>query len=95
MSAARQRTCRKMVNGAKMTLGAKTFLGGVTQSEKFTELQFRQTLAAVERMMKAAGGAVPVVDPMAFLTTGLMLDKLNEISERLDRIEAANAKPTG
>ena len=82
-----------MVNGAKRALAGGTMLGGVQPADKYGEMQFRQTLTAVERMLKAQGGGSPIVDPIGFLTLGLVMDKLNELSSRLVTIENIVSNP--
>lgn len=55
---------------------------------EFNELQLRKAVREVKAVVAGQGGAMPVVDPMGLLGLGVILDKLTEISERLDKIEA-------
>lgn len=54
----------------------------------FGELQFRQVYEQVKKAVGAAGGQVPIGDPIGVLAMGIVMDKLNEISARIERLEA-------
>lgn len=54
----------------------------------FTETQFRLIQAQVKKFVGAQGGQVLIADPLGVLAMGIVMDKLNEISARIERLEA-------
>lgn len=61
----------------------------ITPSVKyeFGDLQFRAVHAQVKKLVGQQGGQIPITDPFAVLALGLVMDKLNEMSERLAVLE--------
>lgn len=59
----------------------------------FNEMLFRGIAAQVKADAERQGGAFPMPDPAGFLAFVLVMDKLNAITERLDKIETAIAQP--
>lgn len=55
---------------------------------EFGEFQLRKAVSEVKKAVGSQGGQMPVPDPMGLLGLGVILDKLTEISDRLDRLEA-------
>lgn len=62
-------------------------------SYDFTELQARQVLAQVKKVVGAQGGQMPIPDVTMILFVGVLLDKLNQIGDRLTVIEQAMSIP--
>lgn len=55
----------------------------------FTELQARQTVAQVKKVVGSQGGQMPITDVAGILIMGVILDKLAELSDRVAVIENA------
>lgn len=55
----------------------------------FTELQARQIIAQVKKVVGSQGGQMPVTDVVGVLLIGVLLEKLSELSDRVAVIENA------
>lgn len=52
-----------------------------------TEVALRSMIDNVKKQCEDMGGMVPSPDPAGLLAVGIILDKLNAITKRLDKIE--------
>lgn len=62
---------------------------------EFSEIMFRGMVNSVKQEAERVGGAVPMPDPAGLLALGLVMDKLNDIQERLTAIEGVLPPPRG
>ena len=60
---------------------------------EFTEVLYRRIAGEIKESISQQGGALMMPDPTGFLAIILVLDKLDAISARLDKIESAIAHP--
>ncbi len=82
----------KHPNGAN--LGGAHILGqkAAAESFKFGEEEFRHALQGI-RTAAVQHRSLPCVDPLGTLVLGLVMDKLDAISKRLDAMEAILPQP--
>ncbi len=83
-----------MVNGNH--LKNATSLGKILQQPvkfDFNEMTFRRIAMQVKSDAEKLGGAFPMPDPAGFLAAVIITDKLNEILERISKIEAILSVP--
>jgi len=78
------------MNGQKFN---GNLLGGTAASRRFemTEMLYRSMMRDVINQVQNGAG-LPIVDPCGNLALVLVLDKLNEIGERLDKLEAKESQ---
>lgn len=60
---------------------------------EFDENHFRGMVKHVHGTAENSGGAIPMPDPASLMALGLVMDKLNDISARLAKLEAAVSPP--